>query len=183
MIVHMRRTRTAYLALALLLASAACRQQSPERLASRHASHHGAALITEYRWDDRTDTNLAFVHVLFIPDREVLVNGGRGNHSSCCGTSELSTMKFGYYETESGFSVESQPVIIERAEVVKGGGKEFQMARGNLFIAVVRADGALDLSQIERVVSDEKASAESIVALMKSASPGNARLQKLPTTS
>jgi hypothetical protein len=164
--------------LAVALSTAGCRD-GLALAGSRHMRLGGSSLVSEYRVDRRTDTKIALVHVLFIPERDVPKGGGYSVGTPSGGTPDRCELDFHYAEVESGFAVSSQPVTILKADTVEANGRKFQLSKGNLFIAMVHPNGSVDLTQLNRVIQDAEATAQSVLDVMKTMARGNARLQAL----
>jgi hypothetical protein len=160
-----------------MLGMMACQRGAQGLAGSRHASFHGSTLITEYRNDHRRNTKIALAHVLFVPDRDVPRDGGFGSGTGSGGTVDKHELSFQYYDTDSGVSVRARPVTITRSKSMEAGGRTFELARGNVFVALVHSDGSVVLSQMRQVIEEADASEESILAVMKAALPNDARLQ------
>ena len=154
----------------------ACRQDEYGLAGSRSAGFRSSSLVTEYRLERKSGSKIALAHVLFVPDRDVPA-GGFGNGTSTGGTANRLKLRFHYYETDTGFSVDARPVEIIDAMTVQSGTRSFQLKQGNLFVALVHDDGSVDLTQLPHVVHDEGVEAEAILERMKRASPGHARVQ------
>lgn len=161
--------------LGLAFCLGACRGAELGLAGSRHAGFRGATLMTEYRTKPRTDTKFALAHVLFVLDRDIAPANGSGNSSWDAGSSEDHEMGVEY--SDGDFSVQSHPVRFRKSQTVEADGKSFELAGGNLFVAMLEPDGSVNLTQLPRTLPDGETSAESIVDVMKTLAPGNVRLQ------
>ena len=172
--------------LVLLFVLPACNRSRLEITGSQHTGFRGGALITEYRRDRRTDTKIAWIHVLFVVDRDRPATSGSGSGTASGGSAENYEFTYQYWEGDwngEHFSVKSQTVQVVDAKTVQGGGRTFPLERGNLFIVLVHSDGSLDLTQLPGVMNDASASPESILAIMKAGAPRNRRLQAVESQS
>lgn len=175
------RRATSAAGLALLLLVIACQRGGLDLAGSRHASLGASKLITEYRKDTEANREIALLHVLFTPDRDPPKHGAFSYGSSSSGSAEVHKLDFQYSE-DSGLSIQSRPVTIMNGQTVEAGGRSFQLLRGNIFIARVRVDGAVELSQLPHIAQDRETSVGAVVDLIKAALPANPRIQALDNT-
>ena len=175
----MCRATSAAGVLLLAMGMLACQRGTLVLAGSRHTSIRGSSLVTEFRQGPRGGAKVALAHVLFVPERDVPLGGGFGGGTSSSGTADIRELDFQYSEMESNFSIQSRPVTIFKADAVEAGGRTFQLVRANLFIALVRLDGSVELIQLPHVLQDPDTSAKTILGIMKAAVPLNERIEAL----
>jgi hypothetical protein len=167
--------RAACLAVALL-AVTACPQRRPELAGSRWAGIGRAELVSEYRLMPSSERSVALLHVLFVPEVEESRDGYSQSGSSSGGGDHYA-LAYSYHD--HGLTIVAQPVAIHDNRVVEAGGRRFDLTRGNVFIAHVARNGAVDLTQLSVTRQDEREPAESVLAAIQAAVPNDARVHAL----
>lgn len=119
------------------------------------------------------------VYVLFLADVEPL-SGGRGSWAGG-GTFGAwnAELRRNYTVYPANVRIQAHPIVI-RGVTLRADGKSFDLTDGNVLVAHMSASGALTVTQLPgRRGPDE--SPETILSLIKSALPNDARVQALPS--
>lgn len=173
------------LAIATLTVAASCGHDGPRLTGSRRVSFGIAQLVTQFHKDQSTNRELALLHVLFVPDTEPRKGSGFGLHGGASGTNEHMTIDYAYDEfdwSSRRLSIRSQEVHVLQGKLVEAGGHTFDLERGNMFVAHVSLDGALQVKQLLDPQQRQDTGAESVLSAMKSQLPADVRLQALKTS-
>lgn len=160
------------------LAPLGCRQAGPELGGSRVASFAGAVrLHTTFYKDPVSKRESTLYHVLFVPEWKVPEGGGFGTMGSA-GSLIGDTISHDYsYEEFGGLSVKSGPVRIVNAKTLEAAGRKYDLGSGSVFVAHVRTDGALRITQLSP--RHEDSSPEGVLAFIKSSMPGDSHVQEI----
>lgn len=135
---------------------------------------HGAADL-RVAYDREGETIDPLCHILFVPQWDV-PRGGYGTGMDTVGSVKRYELEYSYF-TASGSDIDAQPVALLDRKIVEAGGRRFDLAAGNVFVAAVRADGSVRVSQLPSI--EEERSTADIVAHVKAAMPHDARVQAL----
>jgi hypothetical protein len=163
--------------LALVLAGAVtCRREIPRRTTWTFLGP--AELVSAYEGDQAAKSEVALHHVLFVFDvdpaeRSSGISGGGG------GGGTGGDFQYHCSYQDSRVSIRSQPVSIRNRKTVTGGGRTFDLARGNVFVALVSRDGTPQLSQLPNVPGSPDAEPDAVLAFIKTSLPANPRIQAL----
>lgn len=165
-------------ALLVLLGVVACREGKESR--TTFQSVGVATLVSAVDIDRSTNREVPLYHVLFVPDLEPPQRGFHGTTGSGGGTGDDVKIGYGYYEEARNLEVDSQPVYIHKRKTLEGGGRSFDLAQGNVFVANVSLNGAVTVTQVPPLGASHDASANAVLEHIKTSMPANARVQALP---
>lgn len=171
--------RTAFAAfLAVTTVALACHHKPrlPRRTGSASTSFASASakLVTFYA-RDVSDTELALVHILFVPDVE-RSKGGSGWSSSSGGDGMRSELRLTYHGEK--VKIDAHPIVTDE-NTLQAEGKSFDFRRGNVFVIHLRRDGSLAVRQLPMLMHDRNTNNMSILSKIKAATPDDARVQAL----
>ena len=156
----------------LVLSVLACGQ--PQYLGGRSESFGPARLHTEYRMDIGSDRPVPVCHVLFVPrfdpdrHRNYSFTGGSG------GDVHRYEFRFGY---RGSFEVESERLVLIGRKRMEASGRSFPLKAGNVFVAEVKRDGTLDVTQLPTIELDP--APNDVLRYVQARMSGNARVQAL----
>jgi len=117
------------------------------------------------------------VYVLFIADVGSPGEGGGWGGGGSFGSWDAE-LRRNYTDHTTHTRIEAHPIVI-RGATLRADGKSFDLTRGNVLVVHVSPSGSLSVTQLpERRGADEPP--QTIVSLIKSALPRDARVQALP---
>ena len=170
---------------AILAGAAACGGTGKSR--TTFAGLGAAQLVSAFDVD-RSNRDIPLYHVLFVPDIDPPRGVAFGLTGSGGGTSKNVQIGYGYDQYADGqstpaLSIQAQPVHILNRTTLEAGGRSFDLAQGNVFVASVSRDGALQVTQLAAVPDSYGTSPESILGYIKTSMPDRPRVQAVkPST-
>jgi hypothetical protein len=164
-------------ALLVLLGVAACRDGHQSQ--TTFQSIGAATLVSAADLDPSTKREVPLYHVLFVPDLDPPQRGSHGTTGAGGGTGDDVKIRYGYYEDARNLTIESQPVYVHNRKKLEAGGRSFDLAQGNVFLANVSLTGALDVTQLPPMGESHDVSAYAVLEHIKTSMPANARVQAL----
>lgn len=164
-------------ALLVLLGVVACHGDQASR--TTFQSLGVATLVSAVDIDRSTNREVPMYHVLFVPDLEPPQRGFHGTSGSGGGTGDEVSISYSYYEEARNLEFDSRPVYIHNRKTLEAGGRSFDLAQGNVFVANVSLDGVVTVTQVPPIGESHDASAYAVLEHIKTSMPANARVQAL----
>ena len=162
-------------ALLVLLGVVACRGEKESRTTMRTLG--AAQLVSAHYIDPSTNREAPLYYVLFVPDLDPAKSYGTSGAGG--GTGDEVKLGYSYYDEERKLS--SQPVYIRDRKRLEAGGRSFELAQGNVFVADVGLNGAVTVTQLPPLGASYDGSAHAVLEHIKTSVPANARIQALNT--
>jgi hypothetical protein len=171
------RIAIASCALLVLLGVVACREDQVSR--TTYLTLGAAELVSAVDVDPSTNREVPLYHVLFVPELEPPPGGDYGTTGSGGVARDEIDLRYSYYEAARKLAFDSQPVYIRNRKKLEAGGRSFDLAQGNVFVANVSLDGAVTVTQLPSLGAAHDASANAVLQHIKTSLPANARVQAL----
>ena len=110
-----------------------------------------------------------------MPEIEAPAAGAYGSVMAGGGSVDHYELHFSYSDRARGISVQASPVTIVNDRVVEAGGRSFDLANGNVFVASVAATGGVKLRQIRKTLDDKETSPDAVMSVIRAAGPLSGR--------